>query len=399
MAQTRPSTLPVWATSGDITVPSSPKQAVGWEQNESPPRQYFNWYQNLAYQWLAYSDQKHMVLEDLSGGTQSYIVSGWTWGSFSSLQATLATGTLQYKGKTRLVLAVAVARTFTASKDTYVNVNEDGTLEYQEVANGAGAPTPSTNYVAFAKVITNGSAVTSATALLDTTHTVLARPIKISGTGGDTKLGTSTAAALCEGAGTLPAVRAVGATGYSLSLGANTTRAPLHLDSLVAEPSVSLAGDLYFDSFYDHLKLRKSDRFVNVWAGGKGFGNFYVITDGEANTTNGSGSAVHRMTLAINEIPFASKVLIEVRVRVGHSIAGNKVGIILYNTTDSATVSTDEFRVSTANGAADDNSVCYLVEYTLPTQNNTSISFRFYEASGSGTAYIRQASLRVLGFY
>lgn len=61
MAFTRPSALPVWATGGTITTPSGPKQALGWVV-EKPPLSFFNWFQNLVYQWLGYLDERAPLL-------------------------------------------------------------------------------------------------------------------------------------------------------------------------------------------------------------------------------------------------------------------------------------------------------------------------------------------------
>ncbi len=48
----RPSTDPVWNTGGaNRTTPTGLKQAAGWGLNEEPPSGYFNWWQNLVYQW------------------------------------------------------------------------------------------------------------------------------------------------------------------------------------------------------------------------------------------------------------------------------------------------------------------------------------------------------------
>lgn len=59
-----PTTLPVWATDPEalIVTPSTAKQQQGWTtgtntpqgQGEKPPLQFFNWYQNLVYQWIQY---------------------------------------------------------------------------------------------------------------------------------------------------------------------------------------------------------------------------------------------------------------------------------------------------------------------------------------------------------
>jgi len=52
-------------------------------------------------------------------------------------------------------------KTYTVSKDTYVDINSSGVPTYTEVANGATAPVLSAGYLRLAIVITNGSAITS----------------------------------------------------------------------------------------------------------------------------------------------------------------------------------------------------------------------------------------------
>jgi hypothetical protein len=51
----KPSATPRWANVGGIIVePSAGKKDVGWLDNEEPPAEYFNWFQNLAWQWTQY---------------------------------------------------------------------------------------------------------------------------------------------------------------------------------------------------------------------------------------------------------------------------------------------------------------------------------------------------------
>jgi len=58
--------------------------------------------------------------------------------------------------------ATSVAnKTYTDSKDTYVDINSSGTPTYTEVANGAASPALTSGYIRVAKVVTNGSAITS----------------------------------------------------------------------------------------------------------------------------------------------------------------------------------------------------------------------------------------------
>lgn len=57
---TKPTSLPRWATDGaaEITVPSSGKMDLGWEDGELPPHDYFNWQGNLTYQWLLWASDE-----------------------------------------------------------------------------------------------------------------------------------------------------------------------------------------------------------------------------------------------------------------------------------------------------------------------------------------------------
>jgi len=54
-APSAPSKLPEWASGGsaDIVEPSEGKKDLGWIQ-EKPPLEWFNWIQNLTYQWHSY---------------------------------------------------------------------------------------------------------------------------------------------------------------------------------------------------------------------------------------------------------------------------------------------------------------------------------------------------------
>lgn len=75
---TKPSVYPDWAVKVDgtdndvvdgttgqnnVVAPSAPKQLLGWEYNEKPPRQYFNWLARLVTQWIRWLDGE-MTLRD-----------------------------------------------------------------------------------------------------------------------------------------------------------------------------------------------------------------------------------------------------------------------------------------------------------------------------------------------
>lgn len=52
----KPTDLPEWATgpTADVQEPPPGKKAGGWQLLEKPPHQWFNWFFNLVYSWLAF---------------------------------------------------------------------------------------------------------------------------------------------------------------------------------------------------------------------------------------------------------------------------------------------------------------------------------------------------------
>jgi hypothetical protein len=81
----------------------------------------------------------------------------------TGLSSTTTLGTAYIEGMR--VVKDATAHTYTASKDTYVDLSKDGVYTYSEVANGAAAPAVAANSIRLAKVVTDGSDVTSVTDL------------------------------------------------------------------------------------------------------------------------------------------------------------------------------------------------------------------------------------------
>lgn len=56
MAFTRPTDLPEFCTDGiAVEEPSGAKKTIGWEENEAPPHDWFNWLHNLYYRWLGWT--------------------------------------------------------------------------------------------------------------------------------------------------------------------------------------------------------------------------------------------------------------------------------------------------------------------------------------------------------
>lgn len=97
-----------------------------------------------------------------------YVASGCVWtadAAGSTRNASMTSGVIYILGK-RLTLAAVTARTFTASKDTYIDVsdNGDGTglITYNEVSNNAASPALSTNNVRIGIIVTAAGSIAAA---------------------------------------------------------------------------------------------------------------------------------------------------------------------------------------------------------------------------------------------
>jgi len=90
---------------------------------------------------------------------EDFVYTGCLFATSASLIGTLSAGTAYINGK-----RVAVAETlytFIASKDTYVDLEDDGTLHYTAVANGAAVPDLISDCVRLCKVITGAGTISS----------------------------------------------------------------------------------------------------------------------------------------------------------------------------------------------------------------------------------------------
>lgn len=94
----------------------------------------------------------------------NHVVSGGAVAQSSGLIGTFSDIVFYLNGQ-RYTGSTIANKTYTASKDTYVDITATSggtvTVAYNEVANGATAPTLAANYIRLAKVVTNGSAITS----------------------------------------------------------------------------------------------------------------------------------------------------------------------------------------------------------------------------------------------
>lgn len=93
-----------------------------------------------------------------------FVQSGCVWSQTSGFIGTMTGGVL-YTGTSSALYRVSVtgvgSNTFTASKDTYVDIDYNGNITYSAVANNATSPALTANSIRVAKIITNGSTITS----------------------------------------------------------------------------------------------------------------------------------------------------------------------------------------------------------------------------------------------
>jgi len=93
-----------------------------------------------------------------------FVASGivWSGNSYgSTLLASMTAGVVYISGK-RLTVSAVTSRAFTASKDTYVDVDNTGTISYTEVTNNAASPTLAANSLRVAIIVTGASSIASA---------------------------------------------------------------------------------------------------------------------------------------------------------------------------------------------------------------------------------------------
>lgn len=95
---------------------------------------------------------------------RDFVFSGCVWSVASGLNGSMTTGVIYIKdnnGKAQRVIPTAVtSRAFTASKDTYVDIDYTGTITYTEVANGATPPAMASYSLRLGMLVTSGAAIT-----------------------------------------------------------------------------------------------------------------------------------------------------------------------------------------------------------------------------------------------
>lgn len=89
-----------------------------------------------------------------------HVASGMVWTDDTGLNADMSAGVVYINGL-RLSVGAVSNHAFTASKDTYIDIGDNGTLDYNEVANGAAAPALAASHIRLARVVTSGTDTTS----------------------------------------------------------------------------------------------------------------------------------------------------------------------------------------------------------------------------------------------
>ncbi len=98
----------------------------------------------------------------------SFIPDGLVWSALTGLNAGMTSGQYYSNSGILLPITAVTSRAFTASRDTYVSIGQNGSLGYSEVANNAAQPALPSNSNWLAKVVTSASTVTGVTDMRQT---------------------------------------------------------------------------------------------------------------------------------------------------------------------------------------------------------------------------------------
>lgn len=96
--------------------------------------------------------------------TFDFVASGCVWSGDSygaTRAASMTAGTVYISGR-RVTVALVTARTFTASKDTYIDVDNTGTITYTEVTNNAASPALTAGNIRLGVIVTAAGSIAAA---------------------------------------------------------------------------------------------------------------------------------------------------------------------------------------------------------------------------------------------
>lgn len=92
-----------------------------------------------------------------------HVASGCVWSgdSYGSTRVASMTAGVVYVSGIRATVSAVTSRTFTASKDTYIDVDSTGAITYTEVANNAASPSLSAGNVRIGIIVTAAGSIAS----------------------------------------------------------------------------------------------------------------------------------------------------------------------------------------------------------------------------------------------
>lgn len=112
---------------------------------------------------LAFTDNviNTVKLKTASDFIYDHVSSGMVWSgdSYGSTRAASMTAGVIYNAGKQISVSAVTARTFTASKDTYIDVDGTGTLVYTEVANNAASPALAAGSIRIGIIITAAGSI------------------------------------------------------------------------------------------------------------------------------------------------------------------------------------------------------------------------------------------------
>lgn len=217
--------------SPDYVAPTGTQQTDGFDGTAGElVRGLVNWLFVQIYLFLSWLDLTRLTWQDIDGDESDE--GGWARTSTIVAPTTGAglTGTCgalklpSFLG--RRVVLVSAAHGYTASKDTYVDVDVEGTPVFAEVANGAGAPARGAGTFRCFKVVTNGTDRTSAVVLASQVvrFTQDVQALGDLGVSGDATIdGAATVGGILTVSGGTLDARAADVEGNSFQFGAATT--------------------------------------------------------------------------------------------------------------------------------------------------------------------------------
>lgn len=112
----------------------------------------------------------------IPGSIFDYVISGGVWSgdAYASTRNASMTAITVYINSRSIAITAVTARTFTASKDTYIDVLDNldgtGTLVYTEVANNAASPALASNSLRIGIVVTGATFIAAAASINQGQH-------------------------------------------------------------------------------------------------------------------------------------------------------------------------------------------------------------------------------------